>query len=56
MASGQPPRILSPEEQNKAREVCKVPPFLEPLFLLLSLILSHFARPLAKSWTSQPLT
>jgi len=55
-ASGQPPRILSVEEQTKMREVCKVPSFQGPSFLPLSLILHHLARPVAKSWTSLPLT
>ena len=31
-ASGQPPRILSLEEQAKMREVCKVPSSLDPRF------------------------
>ena len=55
-ASGQPPRILSVEEQTKMREVCKVPPFRGPSFLPLLLILYHLARPVVRSWTSLALT
>jgi len=55
-ASGQPPRILSAEEQTQMREVCKVSSFRGPPLPPPSLILYYLARPLVKSWTSLPLT
>ena len=52
-AAGQPPRILSTEEQDKIRVVCKVPSFWEPSPPPSSLSLYNVARLLVKSWTSQ---
>jgi hypothetical protein len=46
-AVGQPPRILSTEEQDKMREVCKVSSFPynpPPFFFLYHHILMHTAR------------